>query len=192
MAKEGMGLQMSNTASDSVVWFGKPWILPSAVIRSVVTFIIVALAVSLEFMFGVALDSVPDVPVISGVPFVWWTVLIFLLIWVFSLLPLLLLKATHAYVLHNDSLEIRTGVATERSFVISPSGFSDLEVIRSVFGRLVDSGDIIVRTQSETDSEKRMVKIRAPLKVADQIRHAMGRPIVRIEGQQPPTTQEKK
>jgi uncharacterized membrane protein YdbT with pleckstrin-like domain len=183
---------MSNTAFDSVIWFGKPWILPSAVVRSVVIFIIAALAVSLEFMFGVALDSVPDVPVISGVPFVWWTVLIFLLIWVFSLLPLLLLKATHAYVLHNDSLEIRTGVATERSFVISPSGFSDLEVIRSVFGRLVDSGDIIVRTQSETDSEKRMVKIRAPLKVADQIRHAMGRPIVRIEGQQPPTTQEKK
>jgi Bacterial PH domain len=94
---------------------------------------------------------------------------------------LVLLRASNTYVLRNDSLEIRSGILTSKSFVLSPSGFSDLEVIRSVSARIVNSGDIIIRTQSETDSVRRMVRVRNPLAVADQIREVMARPIVRID-----------
>lgn len=163
-----------------------------AALRSLIVLIAAILVVWLEFTFDIAFDSASGVPIISGVWLVWWTLIIFFLIWTFSMLNLLLLSATHTYVLHDDSLEIRTGIVTERSIVISPSGFSDLEVVRSVFGRVMDLGDIIIRTQSETDSEKRMVIVKDPLKVADLIRHVMARPIVRIEGQQPQTTQDKK
>jgi len=65
--------------------------------------------------------------------------------------------------------------------MLSPSGFSDLEVVRSVSARIVNSGDIIIRTQSETDSVRKMVRVRNPLKAADQIREVMARPMVRID-----------
>jgi uncharacterized membrane protein YdbT with pleckstrin-like domain len=94
---------------------------------------------------------------------------------------LVLLRASNTYTLRNDSLEIRSGILTSRSFMISASGFSDLEVIRSISARIINSGDIIIRTQSETDSEKKMVRIRNPLKAADQIREVMAHPIVRID-----------
>jgi hypothetical protein len=65
--------------------------------------------------------------------------------------------------------------------VLSPSGFSDLEVVRSVSARIINSGDIVIRTQSETESVRKMVRIRNPLKAAELMREVMARPIVRID-----------
>jgi hypothetical protein len=65
--------------------------------------------------------------------------------------------------------------------VVSPAGFSDLEVVRSVSDRIWGSGDIVIRTQSETDSNLRMQRIHNPLRVAGQVREVMSKPIVRIE-----------
>ena len=67
--------------------------------------------------------------------------------------------------------------------MIISSGFSDLEVIKTILGRILNSGDIVVRTQSEGDWEKRMVKVRNPSKVADEIREVMTKPVVRVEDQ---------
>jgi hypothetical protein len=75
--------------------------------------------------------------------------------------------------------------------VVSPSGFSELEVFRSVVGRIVESGDIVIETQSEKDNVVRMVRVKNPLKVADQIREVMARPVVRIEGPAEPKEQKK-
>jgi hypothetical protein len=97
---------------------------------------------------------------------------------------LLLIRASNTYVLRDDSLEIRFGILTSKSTVISPSGFSDLEVIRSISNRIVNSGDMIIRTQSETESSLKMKMIRNPMKIASQIREVMARPIVRIEGKE--------
>jgi len=157
---------------------------------------VIAVAVfALEFMFGVAdktfaylLSSVTDlskVPIISDWWLMVWTFLVVLLVWVFSMLHLVLLRVSLTYVLHDDSLEIRSGILTSRAFVVSPSGFSELEVFRSVVGRIVESGDIVIETQSEKDNVVRMVRVRNPLKVADQIREVMARPVVRIEGSAP-------
>jgi len=122
---------------------------------------------------------------ILGISIILWTILAIFLVWVFSLTHLLILRASNTYILRNDGLEVRTGILASKSFVVAPAGFSDLEVTRSVSGRIVNSGNIIVRTQG--DSDVKMAKVRKPLKVADQIREVMARPTVRIEGQEPIT-----
>ena len=166
---------VSEGTSGSIVWQGRPWIVPAVVSRTIVVFLVTFVFVWLESASGTAGDK------IAGVSMVYWTVVAFLIIWLISLAGLLVQRATNLYTLKNDSLEIRTGILTSKSFVVVASGFSDLEVIRGVVGRIVEYGNIIVRMQSERSSVKVMVKVRDPLKVADQIRYVMGRPIVRIE-----------
>jgi uncharacterized membrane protein YdbT with pleckstrin-like domain len=136
-----------------------------------------------ELTFGIGQRLAQDMQ-ISNVQIVLWIDLVIFLVWVLSLAHLLLMRASNTYILRNDSLEIRSGILTSRSFVISPSGFSDLEVIRSISNRIVNSGDIVIRTQSETESDLRMQKVRNPMSVASQIRGVMARPIVRIEGKE--------
>lgn len=168
---------MSNTtdSSNSILWQGRPWITPAAVARSVVFIIVGFIFVWIEFYTKTAND------LFFGVNIVIWTILAFLVIWLISLTGLLVQRATNAYALRNDSLEITTGILTSRSSVIVASGFSDLEVIRGVVGRIFGYGDVIIRTQSERDPEKTMMKVRDPLKVGEQIRYVMGRPMVRLE-----------
>jgi uncharacterized membrane protein YdbT with pleckstrin-like domain len=110
--------------------------------------------------------------------------LAFCLIWIVSLTHLLLLRASNTYILRNDSLEIRTGILTSKSFTVASSGFADMEVIRSLSGRILNLGNIVIRTQHESETDKKLQKVRNPLKVADQIREVMAKPMMRIEGQE--------
>jgi hypothetical protein len=174
----------SSGRSYSLLWRGKPWILPSVLARTILIIVIAAVVFWLEFYLNLAYVTIANVQIML------WTGLVFFLVWIISLSNLLLLRASSIYILRNDSLEIKTGITTSKSYVVVPSGFSDLEVIRSISARIMNSGDIIIRAQSETDSERRMVRVRNALKVADQIREVMARPIVRIEGPEP--TEEKK
>ena len=174
----------SSGRSDSLLWRGKPWILPSALARTILIIVIAAVVFWLEFYLNLAYVTIANVQIVL------WTGLVFFLVWIISLSNLLLLRASSMYTLRNDSLEIKTGITTSKSYVVVPSGFSDLEVIRSISARIMNSGDIIIRAQSETDSERKMVRVRNALKVADQIREVMARPIVRIEKPEP--TEEKK
>lgn len=146
------------------------------VVRSVLIIIIAVGIFWLESWFGVATYR----PILD-VQLILWTGLAVFLVWLVSIANLLLLRASNTYILRHDSLEIRAGIVTSRSFVVSPSGFSDLEVIRSVSARIVKSGDIIIRTQSENKSDVKMGRVRNPLRVADQIREVMARPVVRLE-----------
>lgn len=157
------------------VWEGRPWILPSAVARTIGIIVLVVILVWVEFYFGVAGK------VFLGVGLFVWTGLLLVLVWLFSMLGLLVLRASHRYVLRSDSLEIKTGILSLKRFVIVPSGFSDLEVSQSVLERMFDYGSVAIRSQSETDSNRRMLKIRSPSTVADQIRYVMARPIVRMD-----------
>ena len=109
------------------------------------------------------------------------TLIVFFLVWVLGLFDLFILWMTNVYILRNDSLEIRRGLITSQTFLIVPTGFSDLEVIRSIIARILNTGDILIKTQSEKDFAKRMVKIRDPLKVAGLIRNVMAKPIFRVE-----------
>jgi uncharacterized membrane protein YdbT with pleckstrin-like domain len=159
------------------LWVGRPWILPMVLARSV-GILFVAIAISwLEFFVGIAFISPLFMPIIL------WTVLAVFVSLILSIARPLLLRASNSYILREDGLEIRAGILTSKAFVISPSGFSDLEVVRSISERIVGSGNIIIRTQG--DSDVKMEKVRSPLKVAAQIREVMARPFVRIEGAEP-------
>jgi uncharacterized membrane protein YdbT with pleckstrin-like domain len=157
----------------SIVWAGKPWILPGAVGRTIFVLVVAVLVVWLEL----ALDVVSKT--FLGLQVVFWTALLFFLVWLFSLVHLVLLRASNTYILRNDSLEVRTGILSTRSFIIAPSGFADLEVDKSVTGRILNVGNIIIRSQSESDVL--MVRVREPQNSADRIREVLSRPIVRID-----------
>ena len=164
--------------SRSVLWTGKPWILPGLLASSILIIVAAVVVSWLEVSINVT-----NVHILS-LPLTLLTGLVIFFAWIASLAHLLSLRVSNTYILRNDSLEIRSGILTSRSFVISPSGFSDLEVIRSISNRIVNSGDIVIRTQSETESDLTMQKVRGPMSVASQIRGVMARPIVRIEGKE--------
>jgi uncharacterized membrane protein YdbT with pleckstrin-like domain len=171
-------LNLSNETSGNssrVLWKGKPWITPAAVSRTVFVIVVAAAVVLLEFFFRVQQYS------FLSLSLVLWTGFLFVLIWAFSLLHLLVLRASNTYVLRNDSLEIRTGILTSRSFAVAASGFADMEVTKSIVGRILNFGDIIVRTQDESRGDRIMQRIRDPEKVGTQLREVMSRPIVRME-----------
>ncbi len=166
--------------SSTVIWQGRPWITPAATSRSITLIIAAFLIAWLEYYTGTANAK------LLGESLILWTILIFAVIWLISLTGLLTQRATHLYTLRSDSLEIRTGILTSKSFTIVASGFSDLEVTRGITGRILEYGNITIRTQNETNPQRTMTKVRNPLKVADQIRYVMGRPIVRIEPKDEP------
>jgi uncharacterized membrane protein YdbT with pleckstrin-like domain len=168
--------------SASILWKGKPWIVPGVAVRTVVILVVAAVVSWLELTYNFAGRIFPNSP-LPNLQIVLWVNFVLFLIWIFSQVHLLVLRASNTYVLRQDSLELRFGIFTAKSEMISPSGFSDLEVVRSVSNRILNSGNIIIRTQSEDEKGLVMIMVHYPLRVAAQIREVMSRPIVRIEGQ---------
>lgn len=167
--------------STSILWKGKPWIVPGVAVRTVVILIVAAAVSWLELTYDLVNRIFPNH--LSNLQIVLWVNFVFLLIWIFSQVHLLVLRASQTYVLRQDSLELRFGILTAKSEMISPSGFSDLEVVRSISNRILNSGNIVIRTQSEDEKGLVMIMVHDPMGVAAQIREVMSRPIVRIEGQ---------
>jgi uncharacterized membrane protein YdbT with pleckstrin-like domain len=159
------------------LWVGNPWVLPTVLSRSIAILAVAVLTLWLEFLFDFADFRAPIMPIVL------WTVLALFAAWIVSTARPLLLRASNSYILREDGLEIRAGIVTSKSFIIAPSGFSDLEVVRSISARIVGSGDIVIHTQG--DSDIRMEKVRSPLKVAAQIREVMGRPFARMGRSEP-------
>jgi len=120
-----------------------------------------------QFLFGLNLAT--------------WTILAFLIIFGASMIDLLLLRASNTYILRDDSLEVKKGIITTTAFVVAPAGFGNMEVVRSLSGRILNMADIIIHTQNPDDGGIRLVMIRDPEKPAAQIREVMSKPIVRIE-----------
>jgi len=115
-----------------------------------------------------------------GLPVWGWTFLLFGLIWLISVFELLIFRASNAYILRQDSLEVKRGILRLHSFVVTPSGFGDLLVYQSIGGRIFGYGDLTVNSQGER--ETRLKLVHNPSTVADSMRDIMGNPIVRVEG----------
>jgi uncharacterized membrane protein YdbT with pleckstrin-like domain len=165
----------STQDSDQEIWRGRPWILPYAGFRTIIVAILAALALFLEASREYLYMTVFVYPVII------WTLLAFFVIWIIWEFNLLVLRSTNLYILRADSLEIKTGLLTTKNSVIVPTGFSDLEVIRSITGRILKTGNITIKTQSEKDYTKKMVMVKDPMKVANMIRDVMARQIFRLD-----------
>jgi uncharacterized membrane protein YdbT with pleckstrin-like domain len=132
------------------------------------------LFLSLEFFSGGASTELVWLPVWA------WTLLVFVVIWLVSLLELLVFRASNTYILRQDGLEVKHGIVGLHSFVVTPAGFGDLLVYQSIGGRIFGYGELTVNSQGERETKLRLV--RSPAKVADLMRDVMGKPIVRVEG----------
>jgi uncharacterized membrane protein YdbT with pleckstrin-like domain len=163
-----------SVAHSIVVWHGKPWIVPAAIIRTISLIVFSILFLSLEYYSGQASFSLLGLPVWA------WTLLLFVVIWLVSLLELLVFYLSNSYILRQDGLEVKRGILRLHSFVVTPSGFGDLLVYQSIGGRIFGYGDLTVNSQGERETRLRLV--RQPYVVADTMRDIMGKPIVRVEG----------
>jgi uncharacterized membrane protein YdbT with pleckstrin-like domain len=163
----------SHIQHGTVVWQGKPWVAPAAIIRTVTVIILTVLFLGLEFYSGVSFLNLVGLPVFA------WTILTFVVIWLLSMLGLVIFWASNTYVLRQDGLEIHRGIIRLHSFVVTPMGFGDLLVYQSLGGRIFGYGDITVNSQGERQTK--LVLVRSPFAVADTIRDIMGKPLVRVE-----------
>ena len=168
---------MSGSAQDSdhEVWRGRPWILPYVAIRTVLVAIIAIGAFTVENSMGILYEPKYSLRVLD------WTLIASILAWILVVFGLLFLSYTNLYVLRVDSLEIKFGLLTTKTSIIVPTGFSDLEVIRSISSRIFNTGDITIKTQSERDFTKRMIMVRDPMRVANLIRDVMARQIFKLD-----------
>jgi uncharacterized membrane protein YdbT with pleckstrin-like domain len=178
----------SSGNSSSVLWTGRPWITPAAVARTIIVVVVAIAVILVELILN--LQSIALLSHLPLMSLTFWTASVFSLIWVFSLFHLLLVWASNTYILRDGSLEIRTGILASKSFVVAASGFADMEVTKSIIGRILNFGDIIIRTQDESGADKIMHTIRNPMKVSGRIREVMSKPLFRIEGQ--PSTETRK
>jgi uncharacterized membrane protein YdbT with pleckstrin-like domain len=165
---------INQVAHNDVVWYGKPWVVPAAIVRTVTVIILSMLFLSLEFFSGGASAG------LEGLPIWAWTLLAFILIWLVCMLELLVFRATNTYELRQDGLEVKRGILRLHSFVVTPSSFGDLLVYQSIGGRIFGYGELTVNSQGERETKLRLV--RSPAEVASMIRDIMGKPIVRVEG----------
>ena len=155
-----------------VAWRGHPWILPSVITVSVVAIVIALLLAWLELRFDVA-----GFPILS-LPLILWTSLAIFLVWLIVLVRYLLLRASDTYVLRRNSLEVERGIASKRSQVLAATGFSDLQLTRTISGRILNVGDIVVR--SDSGQELKLKAVHSPVKVSAMVREVMSTPTVRL------------
>ncbi len=157
----------------ALVWKAKPYITPLLVIRTVAVYVVAVLVLLFEFAYGLAFVSLVGLDVYA------LTLLAFTIIWLISMLHLLFVWASNTYVLRQDGLETRRGIIRLHSFVVTPSGFGDLEVYQSISGRIFNYGKLTINSQGE--KETKLILVRNPFATADRIRDIMGKPIVRVE-----------
>lgn len=131
------------------------------------------LVLLLEIASGIAFAGIAGLEVFA------WTLLAFVIVWMLSALHLLILWASNTYILRQDGVEVRRGIIRLHSFVVTPSGFGDLEVYQSISGRIFGYGRLTVNSQGE--KETKLILVRKPFQTADRIRDIMGKPIVRVE-----------
>ena len=166
---------MTQTPNTEIIWQGRPWIAPQLVIRTILIAGIAAVMIWFEFFFAFAMLPMP----ILGIQIVFLTVLFFFAIWIISIFGLLLSRVSNFYILRKEGLEVRTGIITTKVFVITPVGFSDLEVTRTFPQRIVGTGNITLRTESERGVELR--QIRDPKYVTKKLREILSKPVFKLE-----------
>jgi uncharacterized membrane protein YdbT with pleckstrin-like domain len=165
-----------DTASE-VIWQGHPWLTP-ALAGLTIGAIALALVLSwVEFATRIAFKAVGPVPLLVA------TYGLVFLLWIVGSFRLALIRASSHYVLRGSSLEIQHGILSRRIFTVSAAGFSDLQVIKSVWGRILNTGTIVVETDSDRDLKMSMVH--DPINVSMKIRQVMTVPVVRVSSQEP-------
>lgn len=163
----------SRLASE-VLWEGSPWVVPGLIGLTIEGITAVVLLSWLE-LFVVKVSSLS----ILGI-----TYLLIAVLWLAGATRLELIKASNQYTLRGSSLEVTHGIVGKRVFTVSAAGFSDLEVTKTLVGRILNMGSIVVETDSDRDI--RLTRIKDPMKVATMLREVMTVPLVRVAGEASP------
>jgi uncharacterized membrane protein YdbT with pleckstrin-like domain len=158
--------------NDDVLWRGRPWIMPQVVGATILVVALGIIAIWLEFILEDAF-----IPVL-GIALIYWTFLVLGILWLILVLRYVLQRATERYTLRKIGMEVERGILSKRNIVLSTGGFSDMQVIRSIIGRLLNVGDIVIRSEGEHDI--RLKKIQRPVEIMGQIRDVMSRPLVKF------------
>ena len=166
-----------------VLWAGRPWITPAVAIRTVAVIILAALGYFLLSMAGLQAIGLLSFPLYL------WAFGILGLAWILSLAGLLAQRASLSYTLRRSSMEMTRGIFGRKSLVVSPSGFSELEVDQGIMGRLLNYGSLEVRSQG--GQQLNLVLIRSPNDVSAKIREVMATPTVRVATDPPAAPLEK-
>jgi uncharacterized membrane protein YdbT with pleckstrin-like domain len=163
-----------------VIWSGRPWIGPSLVLRTILTLVAGILVLVILSSLSVLTS------LLFAVPLYVWVLGILAIAWLASLAGLMVMRASSRYVLRRGSIEVDRGIARKKSLIVSPSGFSELEVDQGIMGRLLNYGSLEVRSQGGQELKLRL--IRDPKGVSARIRDIMTTPTVRIAKDEPPST----
>jgi uncharacterized membrane protein YdbT with pleckstrin-like domain len=162
----------SPSSEPDVIWEGRPWVAPRVAATAAEA---VLLAVALSYVEVVWLGV--DLSVLGA------TLLVVALVWLVGAAELEALAWSNHYSLRWSSLEVEHGILTKSVLAVSAAGFSDLEVTRSLSGRLLNLGNIVIQTDSDRDVA--LLRVRDPVKVSTLIRQVMTVPLVRVDGQGP-------
>jgi uncharacterized membrane protein YdbT with pleckstrin-like domain len=158
--------------SATIDWQGHPWVTPALIWLSVEALALALVLSWAELFEHIASRSMGPVPVLAA------TLAFVFVLWLIGAVRLAIIRATNKYTLRGSNLEVQHGIVGKRIFTISAAGFSDLEVLKSITGRLLNMGTIIVETDSHRDL--RLINIRDPIRVGDMIRQVMTVPTVRV------------
>jgi uncharacterized membrane protein YdbT with pleckstrin-like domain len=161
-------LSDKDSQESRVIWEASPWILPGLI---GVTIAAVALLISLTWV-ELAILRVGSLYIVGA------TYLLIGLFWLVRAMRLALVRWSNHYALRGSSLEVRKGILGKKILTLSAAGFSDLEVDKSLTGRILNMGSIVMETSSDRDLM--LVRIRDPIKVSSMIRQVMTVPMVRV------------
>ena len=162
-----------------IIWSGRPWIGPSVLLRTILVIVAGILSFAILSSLGVLTSSVLAIPVYVLV------IGILAIAWLGSMSGLFIMRASFKYVLRRNSVEVDQGIARKKSLIVSPSGFSELEVDQGIVGRLLNYGSLEVRSQG--GQQLNLMLIRNPKEVSARIRDVMTTPTVRIARDEPPS-----
>ena len=166
-------MSRGNPSSEKdVIWEGSPWVAPGV---AVLTAEAILLFVALSYV------EVAWIGLHGGALAV--TLFLVALLWLVGAARLEILAWSNHYSLRRSSLEVEQGIVEKRVFTVSAAGFSDLEVTRSLSGRVVNTGNIVVETDSHRDIA--LLRVHDPIMVSRLIRQVMTVPLVRVDGQDP-------
>ena len=168
------------------IWAGQPSVSVYYGIYGVLSVIIAAILLTIEIWLGqhMAIGHLIFPQRIRFIVDLYYpveiiTIVIIFLVFLTKAIRLAFLRAQNKYELRSDGLYMNLGIVNLENVYVSPMGFSDARVFRSLSSRLAKRGNIVIDTNDQRHFM--LMSLKDPLEVQALIRRTMGRPTVRIE-----------
>jgi hypothetical protein len=158
------------------VWQGHPWLAPQLAGLTIEAVVLAIVLSWVEFVAGIAFKGIGSIPLIVV------TYGLVGVLWLAGAFRLALIRASSHYILRGSSLEIQHGILSRRIFTVSAAGFSDLQVIKTIWGRILNTGTVVIETDSDRDL--RLMMVHDPINVSMKIRQVMTVSVVRVSSEQ--------